>query len=423
MIRSALGSPSRGLAAAIALAAAVSAPGRAQEVRTTDFTWRQPLGGAFITNGVYRAQVTAETWDGCVYGPDRDLRLFDAEGQAWPFFLWAEPGRPSEEALPAVRRNEIDQLGARQFELRLDGPVDRGHDRIRIEFADAEYMRHVEIFGREREEDEWGRLGGGFVVRIPRAPPLREDVIEYAPSTFRHLRIRIHPDLRRPGEEVPPAQARVVRAAGLPAPRMHTVFAVVPPGPDERADGPGGRQVVFFDAGHDLPFEEIEVRAGGAYARDVTLYSRPAGTNLWSWAGHGRIVRHADAEFARIPVAGRRARYWKAEIERGDDEPLDRVTAAGYSPVRWMVFEAKSAGPVHAYFGAQTGAAPRFDLERRTARPAQAEVVTLGPRAANAAFQPARPLPRWIIPAGIGLASLLVLGVIVRMARDLMRQR
>lgn len=423
MIRSIRCSPSRGLAAALALAATVAAPGRAQEVRTTDFTWRQKIEGAFITNGIYRAQVTAETWDGCVHGPDRDLRLFDAEGQTWPFFLWAEPGRPSEEALPAVRRNETDQLGARQFDLRLDGPVDRGHDRIRIEFADAEYMRRVEIFGREREEDEWGRLGGGFVVRIPRAPPLREDVIEYAPSTFRHLRIRIHPDLRRPGEEVPPAQARVVRAAGLPAPRMRTDFAVVPPGPDERTDGPGGRQVVFFDAGHDLPFEEIGLRAGGAYARDVTLFSRPAGTNLWSWAGHGRIVRHADAEFARIPVAGRRARHWKAEIERGDDEPLEGVTAAGYSPIRWIVFEARSAGPVHVYFGAVDRQAPRFDLERRTARPAQAVQVALGPRTANEDFRPPRPLPRWAIPLGIALASILVLGVIIRMLRDLIRQR
>ncbi len=400
------------------------APSRAAELNPTDFAWRQAVIGEMATNGLYRARMTPETWDGLFRGPQTDLRVVGDGGQGWPFLVWREPGKSGTVDLPAERLNESEEVaGVRQFDLRLGVTEARSkHDRIRIEFREVEYMRRVEVLGRETDADAWARLGSGFLVRIPRSPAVREDVIAYAPSTFRHLRIRIHPDLRSAGDAVPSPVAVPGRSGGEPAPMDTCVMNPAKSSePAPAADHEIRRQIVEFDAGASLPFEHIELRARGAYARDVTVWARASVTGEWTRAGFGRISRHPDAEYANVKVDAGRARYWKMEIRQGDDEALQDLEVTGSYPRTWIVFEARNTGPVHVWFGSEQAGPPHYDLAARTPRPGEAKILKLGPREANPSHQAVSRPPAWLVPTGVGLAALIVIGVILSQFKSLLR--
>jgi len=90
---------------------------------------------------------------------------------------------------------------------------------------------------------------------------------------------------------------------------------------------------------------------------------------------------------------------------------------------RWIVFEARSAGPARLLYGATETPAPSHDLARRTAAPdiRDAAVLTVAARTPNPLHRPPGPgerLRRTLVTVGVGLASLIVLVVIVRMLRD-----
>ncbi len=385
----------------------------------SDFSWRQEILDRPVSGRMARAQVTAETWDGCEWAPERDLRIYDANGTEWPFFMWIEPGDAKEVAIPATRINEVEVQGMRQFELELGDAAAKGHDKIRVVFDGKDYMRRTEIFGRESEADAWGLLGAGFLVRIPKAPPVKEDIVAYSRSTFKHLMVRVHPDPRRPEEIVPsPASETMpVRSEGRPEPRDE--IALSP------CDGSGGKekqkgiQLLEFDSGLAVPLREIEIRADGEYSRDVRIYCKRHQTNGWQWAGSGRISRIGDAEFARIPVDSAPAVRWRVDVEQLDDAPLENVRATGRAARTWLVFEAKSAAPAHVYFGDSEATRPRYDISRRVKDAGAVGAVKLGPREPNPEQRTRRSAPKWLIPAGIGLAAVIMLLVIVNMLRDM----
>lgn len=397
----------------------------AGDLNPTDFAWRQAVTGDMAAGGLYRAKMTPETWDGLYQGAETDVRMAGPGGEAWPFFIWRETGRSGMVDFKAERLNEATHdAGVRQFDLRLSATDARSkHDCIRIEFKESEYMRRVEILGRESDTDEWARLGSGFLVRIPRSPPVREDVIAYAPSTFRNLRIRIHPDLRSAGDSVPSPVATPGRSGGEPAPAdtcvMNPMASTEPP--PKADDDKIRKQVIEFDARASLPFEHVELRARGAYARDVTVWARASVTSEWAHAGFGRISRHPDAEYARVPVQAGRARYWKMEIRQGDDEALQGLEVTGFYPRTWVVFEARNAGPAHVWTGSEQAKRPYHDLAARTPRPGEAKILALGPREANPSHQPVSRPPAWLIPTGVGLAALIVIWVIMSRFKDLLR--
>jgi hypothetical protein len=385
----------------------------------SDFSWRQEILDSPAPGRMARAQVTAETWDGCEWAPDRDLRIYDGGGAEWPFFTWTEPGDAKEVAIPATRINEVEVQGMRQFELELGGAAATGHDKIRVVFDGKDYMRRTEIFGRESENDAWGLLGAGFLVRIPKAPVVQEDIVAYSRSTFKHLMVRVHPDPRRPEEIVPsPASETMpVRSECKPEPRDEVVLS--PCDTTSGKEKPKGMQLLEFKSGLAVPLREIEIRADGEYSRDVRIYCKRHETNGWQWAGSGRISRIGDAEFARIPVDGAVSARWRVDVEQLDDAPLENVQATGRAARTWLVFEAKSDAPAHVFFGDGEATRPRYDISRRVKSPGAVGTVKLGPRELNPEQRTRRAAPKWLIPAGVGLAAVIMLLVIVNMLRDM----
>lgn len=385
------------------------------------FRWMQTIQAGSAVSVPARIHIRPEIYDGCEYGPAGDLRVFDQNGGAWPFFVYADEGGTSDLVLPATRTNDRgEDSSLREFDLTLNADATNGHDRIRIEFGGQDYMRRVEIFGRENDQDAWGRLGSGFAVRIPRAPPVREDVISYARSTFRHLRIRVHADPRRPGEVLESPAASVIRRSGKAAPEDTLDL-----GTGRGAASSGGKsvQAVEFEAPYATPLRGVSLTAGGAYARDVAISARNHPTNAWQWVGGGRIT-HVTSDWSRVSIYETTARYWRVEIQNGDDPPLQALHATGWMTRRWLMIEPRSSLSAALYYGSRDTRAPQYDFVRRMNGGASGPELSLGERVENPAFDAAwGALPawsRWLAPGGVALASLIVLVVILRMAREFM---
>jgi hypothetical protein len=410
-------SPRYPVLALLLLASAVRA---APAVSPDAFAWRQPLLGPFSAGGLYRAPIPPELQDGCARGPGEDLRIYDESGREWPFFIWTDTRTSAETMVPARRSNEMRTGDGLQFDLDLSAEASGGHEQVRLEFPGDDYIRRVEIFGRETPGAEWGQLGAGYAVRIPRNPVIRDDTVGYAFSSFRHLRIRILKDSRRPEDPIESPACTISRRAGTPEPR--TVAAFEPVADPGDADQRESLQTLYFRQRWANPVVELRLSASGAYARDVTVYSRPTGTNAWLWAGGGRLTRKPGLTNGCVTLRETRDVFWRVDIERGDDPPLEGVTAEGGSRPRWLVFEARQAADsADCRFGSDPAGAPAYDLSRRSGDPISAHPVRFGDRAANADYQAGRNPPRWLVPVGVALAGMVLLAVVLSMARDFLR--
>lgn len=401
------------LAAAVTHCAYAAAP--------ESFAWRQPLNGPFTEGHLYRAPIPPELFDGCVRGPSSDLRMFDPAGNEWPFLVWTETRTETETAVATRRCNEMTTNYGLQFDLEIAEDGTGGHDRIRLNFKGNDYIRRVEIFGRENPGDDWGQLGAGFVVRIPRNPAVREDTVGYAFSTFRFLRVRLHRDVRRANDRFDPPACVILRGGGSPTPRDISAFErqEIPPSAEKRP----GVQTVYLRQPWARPVAELCLSASGSYARDVAVFVRRSATNEWNWAGGGRITRMPGRTNEMVTLQETDAPLWRIDIVRGDDPELGDLSVEGRSLRRWIVFEARqNAARADCLFGSDRVGAPAYDLGRRCGDPVRAAPAAFGVREANPAHRPARTPPRWIAPAGVALASVIVLTVILGMTRDFLRR-
>ena len=392
------------------------------------FQWRLPLAGPFQAGVLYRTPVTPEVYDGCAIGPSSDLRVFDEAGRQWPFLLWTPPEPPPSVDLPCRRLNRVEfgppERGrGEDIDLATDARLGRGaeHDELAIRTSGSEFLRRVEVHGRPDERSEWALVGAGYLVRHVRGASAANDAIRYPPCTFPHLRIRVHADARRGLEEFAIEDVAVRRASRHSPPLLDVALRAMAV---EEADRTRNAQVTIFDTGaKDLPLEDFVVTAvTPEYARALNVYARNQATDAWHRAASGEIHRLGGRGDAQATVAVRRSgRFWKLEIFHHDDPPLEGVSVEGRARPRWIAFDAAGPGPAALYFGAPGVGPARYDLGRRKidADYAAAAPAAGSPRTPNPLWRPGPPAPpRWMVPAGVAVASGLVLWVILRMLRS-----
>jgi hypothetical protein len=414
----------RCLAAALTLAApgafADTAPGR------TEFAWMQPVDGTLESGRLYRVRVPDAAFDGCLQRPERDLRVFDADDRPLPFFVHTPPPqRPAWTALPSRPMNrsvlEAPSRGARiDAELPPDAGGRDGHEAVRIVTRDeGEWIRKVETLGSD-DGQTWSLLSAGYIVRHRQPVRVDNDLVRHPRSNFRRVQVRIHPDPRIPNDPVAVDRVEVLQSSVPPA-RLDPVGLV--PVVVSAKDAPPGWQTVAFDTGaRARPVDAFTVSGVGDYVRPVAIFSRNAPTGRWQRVGSGQIQQIGDSRQDRL-VVDAAARFWRIDIHQGDDPPLGDLRVSASARPRWIVFEARSAGPARLLYGAAETPAPSHDLARRTAAPdiREAPVLTVAARTPNPSHRPAGPgerLRRTLVTIGVGLASLIVLVVIVRMLRD-----
>lgn len=401
---------------------AAAAPGAASP---SDFAWVQPVEDVLEPRRLYRIQVPGAVFDGCEGRPDRDLRVVDASGRMLPFFLFASPADPPVTVPVPARMLNRSRVDAPERYARIDivlpddAPADVPHNAIRVAATGGEWIRKVEILGGD-EDDTWAMLGTGYIVRHRRDVRVDHDLVAYPPSTFRKLQVRVHADPRIADDPVGVDRVELLMAGRRPVPVVPVEWSGCECAEEDR---PAGWQTVTFDTGgRNRPVDLIAVAAAGEYIRPVAVFTRNDTTGRWERAGSGQIQQVASNRQDRIELSAR-GRYWRIDIHRGDDAPLEDLHASAAARPRWIVFESREADRARLVYGADEVLPPSHDLARRTGDRdiLSAPKLTLGAREANPLHKPRGPgerLRRSLVTAGVGVASLVVLVVILRMLRE-----
>ncbi|MBM4154941.1 MAG: DUF3999 domain-containing protein [Lentisphaerae bacterium] len=413
------------LAASAPFARAGAASNPAGAPATSGFEWVQPIDAEMEPNQLYRVLAPGAVFDGCRGRPDRDLRVVDASGRMLPFFLFTSPADPPVTVTIPARMLNRSRVDAPERYARIDivlpddAPADVPHNAIRVAATGDEWIRKVEILGGDAD-DTWAMLGTGYIVRHRRDVRVDHDLVAYPPSTFRKLQVRVHADPRIADDPVGVDRVDLLMAGRRPVPLVPVEWSGCECAEEDR---PAGWQTVAFDTGgRNRPLDLIAVAAAGEYIRPVAVFTRNDTTGRWERAGSGQIQQVASNRQDRIELSAR-GRYWRIDIHRGDDAPLADLQVVASARPRWLVFESRAGGRAQLFYGADEVLPPTFDLARRTSDRdiLSAPKLPLGAREANPLHKPRGPgerLRRSLVTAGVGVASLVVLVVILRMLRE-----
>lgn len=409
-----------------ALSALLSGLVLAGEDPRRPYLYRQAVEGEVSSGALYRIRVPREVYDACPSFP-ADLRLFDGQRRLWPFFLWVPAGQEELRNLPAdlLNRSEVaePQRYIRQ-DLRVrPEPRGRGparHDRLLIRMGGERFFRKVEVLGSD-DRNVWAELGAGFLVAQGGDHGADNREIEYPPSDYPFLQVRIHPDARRAGEPLDLQALSVARLVREEGERENIPLEwTAPPGEQKE-----GVQVLWADAGARFrPLLRLRVEAGGRdFARPVRVSGRNAESNEWRWVADGGLHRLGGQVRDAIDLRGAGFRHWKIELSHYEDQPLDIRSVRAEAVPSYLVFEAAGGGSARLalYYGADRPSPPRFDLQQRTSRAqtTNATLRELGRRQLNP-DRAARGLERYgrtLAIVAVGLVSALVLWVIANMIR------
>lgn len=389
-----------------------------------DYGWRARLGGSMESNGVYRARLPSEVFDGCRAFP-LDVKVVDVEGRVFPSMVWAQEARelvePVRVSLPgAPERN--DGKGYHAVRLSVESPPGATaiHNRVIVNIGGSEFLRRAEVWGGEAAED-LDLLGAGFLVEQKLPFALRQRSIAYADSSARVVEVRVFDDASDPGATLRWRATELVR--------MKDEFDGAEPVSLERADAPAdetprdGVASFYFEGrarNRPLMFIELESNLEEA-ALPVRFYGRNEATNSWRWIADGTLQDVGGFRQNRIALPKSDFRQLKVDAYFvGGKAPRMRLATAGAVP-HHLLFRALSGGKAYLYFGSDRYQlpAPEFSARAGPALMAQAEEVEVSDRQANP-LRVADSLDqygRMLLKFGLGIFALLVTIVTVRIVR------
>ena len=389
------------------------------------FTWTQALEGERTAGALYRLRAVPELFDGSVaFG--QDLRIIDAEGRQWPWYIWKPSGSSSFKALPIRTLNKI-RVEVDYPYLRVDLHVGEDaapgkrprHNRIMIDTAGQNFIRRVEVFGSE-DRESWGRLSEGYLIDHRQPSRIRNTTVHYPESDMPYLQLRIHPNARDSDESIELQSVKMGRNVSVPGEWQEVALTPLEVPEAERVDG---ARVYLFDTGANRqPVERLTVDvADEEYARPLLVFGRHSATNDWRVVHRGEIHRLGTRKSNTVKLGTVNFRQLKIALYHYDDAPLEVSGFRAEAVPRYLVFEAKDGPSPALYYGSEHVRAPRFDLKsRRGPRDAaRAAVVTAGPRVSNPAFK-VRNIDRlmpWIAGIAVALVSLLLIWVIAGMLK------
>jgi hypothetical protein len=387
-----------------------------------DFEWMRAIEGVEERGGFYKFSVDGEIFAGCQSFPD-DLRIIDSGGAHFPFFLWTPREREELNRIDYEPLNLSSSTAAKPY-LRQDLQVEPGadgvppqHNRLRIESSGRDFLRRVELYGRD-EGSDWALVGTGFLIDLARPAPVANRVIEYPRCNYRQLQLRIYADARAGLESFEIEKLELLNAARSPG-RMEDVplQSMDIPEPERSDDA----QILLYDSGFEKrPIDKLVFEiAADSFARPVRVYGRDHTGADWRAAGAGEIHSLPGSSNKEIALHGFAQRYIKVEIFHYDDQELAVEALSAQAVCREIVFEALSANPPQLYYGAEFAKAPKFDIDRRVESAEIAELprVSVAQARSNPEFR--RPgfgsLGPWLAAAVIGLVSIAVIKVIIDM--------
>ena len=411
----------------ILVAWAAGVPAGSLAVGVGECEWMRPLDGAVVVGQIYRIEVPPDVM-GRSHRFPTDMRIIDAEGRQWPFYLESMEERTVYQSIATESINQAWVEGAEPYarvDLHIKDPP-TGHPRYRhsqvtMRTTGRDFIRRVEVLGSD-DQVSWASLGKGFLIEVREPRPISESTVYYPVSDYPFVQIRVYPNARNANERF------TVNNPGL----FMDVTAERPGRPvalkqleTPKADRVADANVVLVDLQHDhQPVRYVRLRGGrGDYFRRVVIYVRNDEKGAWRYAGSGDIHRIGSSvkDQVRVNVSGR---FLKCELYHYDDAPLELESIEVVSARPFLLVEALHDRPAVLYYGSPFVDSPRYDLQARLAQQAAPvqDTLSLGEPLRNPAAkrQGYGSWGPWLAGAAIGLASLAIILVIVRMFKRTM---
>ncbi|HEY2893875.1 MAG TPA: DUF3999 family protein [Pirellulales bacterium] len=386
---------------------------------------------------------SARAYFDCLIGPpvfDKaridlgDLRLVDATGREVPYALRVRELVYTDQVVSATEFNRSDADGVQEVTLDL-GADPPEHNAIEVGLSGANYRRPADLEG-STDDREWKTLAvNKNLVRFQAgAKELEVRRIDYPPSRYRYLRLRVHPDPQVDREAWELGAVSVHRKLEIPG-ELVTQPTRLGPREPVNAGGPPGSAWIIDLAGDNQPVQKAVVRIGDEqFARDYRIdWAGPVGSDepftyvaSGQWRRRaGELPRPMEAIFPEIKAA-----RLKLVITDFRNPPLDVESVDMFAAARELVFANDPAlkSPLRLYYGNPQATPPHYDLERNL--PLELDPsprrLTPGEPSDNPDYEPA-PLALterwpWLVYVVLGAASLslaLVIGSVGRAAIQL----
>jgi hypothetical protein len=358
-----------------------------------------------------------------------DLRLYDANGQENPYALRVRRSENRQEALAAREFNRA-QRPDRSVEVSLDlGERTGEHNEIDLQSGGNDFRRRVQLEGSDTGKSWSNLLDRAYLVRFPTEPQLIDvHKLRYPPSRFRYLRVRVYPDTSLEADN-PTLQSAVVLRTTQVAGEYQTLPARL--GVREPERGPGGAPASAWTidfGGEAAPCERLSFDVSDedfvrAYSLETAQGDEPRRVIASSeWRRRAGAERQPlEIQFPEVMVRGLRL------VVTDYRNPPLTVTGVRYTaPVRQVVFARSGslAIPLRLYFGNPRAEPPHYDFAANLPGRLEPPPVRAGLEGVskNPDFQPV-PKPwterwPWLVYVVLGMASLVLLAILVVLARE-----
>ena len=389
----------------------------------TKFAWRQAIAAGDETGVLYRIRTPREVFDGCRSFPS-DLRILDDSARQWPFYVFIPEGKTVTETVPAKTVN-ASLMEKKERYIRQDLVIPAGaetgkrreHNQVIVRTPGSDFVRRVEVFGSENQKD-WGLLGAGYLVDHSRDVRICNKTVRYPVSTFPFLQVRVYPNAQNAAEPLAVEAVLVANSVDEPGEVEDVPLrkAEVP-----KKDLKNGCQVAVFDVeAKNRPVDRLVIKAEDReYARSLRVFGRNDETNTWRWVADAETHKLGESTQDTLSLKGFAFRFLKVELFNYDDKPLHDLSVKAQAVPRYLVMESQGGGAA-LYSGAMEVDAPQYDLRRRRGdEESAAPILRLRDRADNQ-LQKTSGFGRygpWLAAGAVGLVSLLVIRIIVRMMK------
>ncbi len=358
-----------------------------------------------------------------------DLRIFAASGREVPYALRVlRERRDVMRLLGEIVNRGTTEEGARRVDVRLSDPA-TVHSELALDLGGGTFRRRVIVSGSDDGTD-WVKLAESWVYQIPDIGFTRLTV-RYPRSTFRWLRVEVHPDPIF-DKEPPPIRGVAVRYRREVPGRYVVYRAEVSDRQPTRAEGQFASAWVVRLKGRNIPVNGVELDAADRdFVRDVIVYGSndPELTDGWKTLASSRWRRKLTQKPAplRISLGETRLALLRVVIIDHRNPPLTLTRVQVHGPAHQVVMPAADVEPsMRVFFGNASALPPRYDFafnlpDRLDPPPRHAK---LGPLQPNPTYTPPlTELPErypWLPYAVLALPTVVLLTTLIDTVRRLL---
>ena len=370
------------------------------------------------------AEVFRETNPG-----ETDLRLIAGSEREVPYQLVIEGERSQREAAPAIIQDIGYVPGAySSFVADLGGQPVR-HNEVEIATDGINFRRAVTV-ETSADGEVWATVQDDAEIYDFTSADEEFNVhhtrIEYPESTARYLRVRV------PAQDVQPLK---IDGASVflyqEAAARETAYLPTSVSTTEDAAAKATGHDLELAAG--IPVSRLSFQADAInFYRQATIEGSED-SKVWQWLAEGEIYSFDTARFSgsRLDLEFPESRfpYYRLTVANGDDLPVQLTGFTGHGVNRKLLFRPEPGSDYALYYGNPLAVSPTYDLAQALPYLETGDLpfATLGGQQPNRAFSgfdlPLTERLPWLLPAGVGLAALMVAALlygVVRQARKVL---